>query len=302
MNACFDTNRMSLPTQRMAHAEWMRSTRRRVWITPMTAEELAPLVDIDYLRESRKRIVEELAREGKKNQPSAGRTKRLIVNWWWARQWAMEDGTFAARLLDREEEERADQVRKEIPLGVFPGRTRSDLETDHDAIIVSEVVACRGQMLVTGNMASVDHDRANSWCLENHERFGLAAEDPLREADPAMRQWADRNPDEAVRILLRCALPPEGTRDKEEAKRLVNRHVHAMAEAKLAQTALKARNIFAADPENERVLEEAMVEMPTHIRMEEEKMREALRTEGRSILAEETCIEDHERPQQPRGA
>lgn len=80
MNACFDTNRMSLPTQRMAHAEWMRSTRRRVWITPMTAEELAPLVDIDYLRESRKRIVEELAREGKKNQPSAGRTKRLIVN------------------------------------------------------------------------------------------------------------------------------------------------------------------------------------------------------------------------------
>ena len=63
MNAYFDTNRMSLPTQRMAHAEWMRSTRRRVWITPMTAEDLAPLVDVDYLRESRERIVEGLARE-----------------------------------------------------------------------------------------------------------------------------------------------------------------------------------------------------------------------------------------------
>ena len=77
MNACFDTNRRSLPTQRMAHAEWMRSTRRRVWITPMTAEALAPLVDVDYLQKSRKRIVEELAREKNENQPSAGRTKRL---------------------------------------------------------------------------------------------------------------------------------------------------------------------------------------------------------------------------------
>lgn len=302
MNAYFDTNRVSLPTQRMAHAEWMRSTRRRVWITPMTAEELAPLVDVDYLQESRERIVEELAREKNKNQPSAGRTKRLVVNWWWARQWAMEDGTFAARLLDREEEERAEQVRKEIPLGVFPGRTRSDLETDHDAIIVSEVVACRGQMLVTGNMASVDHDRANAWCLENHERFELAPEDLLREADPAMRQWAGRNPEKAVRILLRCALPPRGTRDMEEAKRLVNRHVHAMAEAKLAQTALKARNIFAADPEKDKVLEEVMTEMPTCIRTEEEKMREALRTEGRSILAEEMGFEDHRRSRRPRGA
>lgn len=302
MNAYFDTNRVSLPTQRMAHAEWMRSTRRRVWITPMTAEELAPLVDVDYLQESRERIVEELAREKNKNQPSAGRTKRLVVNWWWARQWAMEDGTFAARLLDREEEERAEQVRKEIPLGVFPGRTRSDLETDHDAIIVSEVVACRGQMLVTGNMASVDHDRANAWCLENHERFELAPEDLLREADPAMRQWAGRNPEKAVRILLRCALPPRGTRDMEEAKRLVNRHVHAMAEAKLAQTALKARNIFAADPEKDKVLEEVMTEMPTRIRTEEEKMREALRTEGRSILAEEMGFEDHRRSRRPRGA
>ena len=63
----------------------------------MTAEEPAPPVDIDYLRESRKRIVEELAREGKKNQPSAGRTKRLIVNWWWARQWAMDDGELSSQ-------------------------------------------------------------------------------------------------------------------------------------------------------------------------------------------------------------
>ena len=59
----------------------------------------------------------------------------------------------------------------------------------------------------------------------------------------------DRNPDEAVRILLRCALRPEGTRHMEEAKRLVNQHVYAMAESNLAQTALKTRNIFVADPE-----------------------------------------------------
>ena len=87
----------------------------------------------------------------------------------------------------------------------------------------------------------------------------------------------------------------------EEAKRLVNRHVHAMAEAKLAQTALKARNIFAADPEKDKVLEEVMTEMPTRMRTEEEKMREALRTEGRSILAEEMGFEDHRRSRRPRG-
>ena len=182
--ATFDTNRLSLPTQRRFNAAWTLSTANRpVRILPHVLSELTNhRVRLGSIEEEIERL-EDLILSNSNEAP-----RNIVTGWrcdlWWLQEVARPDSPYEAIEISLEQQGRAMELRNLFPRDAFTGvASKEEIVSDPDAIIVSQALVTGEPILITGNMRLVNHYEINQWATANADRLGLKHPNILHDQD-----------------------------------------------------------------------------------------------------------------------
>ena len=232
----FDTNMLSRPTQRRLVTLWCELAGIKTAVLPAVMGELAGEVPGAARRGSERLI---LHRSAWRAVVSAPRSPFQLVE-------------FAAA-----EERRIDDMLMSFNLSCFPNLNNVDeIEVHADAIIVAQGLAAGMDVIVTNNMASMDHREINHHV---REKFGFNS-GLLVTGDEALLQ-AHQGSEGSRRLLtlaLASAWPDDGRpMDVGEAQDALQRLCERLAGATMSDTAQRLHNRFKVDCGLDAVLADA---------------------------------------------
>ena len=200
-NVFLDTNRLLKPLQRRLHAAWHELRGERTLTVPAAGWELARGLDMsspEDLTESRARLSRRL--DAGANHIRGREATRLRMQIWWADAWLAKDSPHEMRFLSPDEQEKAWLLLECIDPTCFPSADADALSTHRDAMIICEVLACGGRVLLTSNMELVDEVLVNQWVRENQRTYDLADERVVYPVDEALLELM-QTPEEGQSFL-----------------------------------------------------------------------------------------------------
>ncbi len=130
----FDTNTLIRPTQRKLVGVWMDDAKLPTLVLPQVRHELT----------------RGLRADGGFNSAAA-----------WLMAQDSPDAPFKWASLDREQEQRALEMRRMFTQSCFPKTPVDRIETDGDAVAVSEALVLGVDFMVTGDFNTIDHHEVN---------------------------------------------------------------------------------------------------------------------------------------------
>ena len=134
LGPAFDTGTLSTPTSRKLVGCWMEQAGRRTVIVPQVWRELTE---------------------------SPGPAARDYPKKAWRRLAERPDSPFLLPRLSDEQEETAYGIRSKFTSACFPRVHPVDIHTHSDALIVSQSLALGTDILVTGDIRTIDHYEVN---------------------------------------------------------------------------------------------------------------------------------------------
>ena len=234
----FDTNLLSMPTQRRLMSLWMEVSQGKVLLLPQVVAEL---------RAPNKRDLGEEAQRINAAHRAA-----------WDRAMNVPDGPFATVTLTTDEQASAYEILHQFTLRCFPKLNRVDEIPQHsDAVILAQGLASGVECVVTNNMASLDHREVNGLVSEvmgRNASFVLTADDAMLDAHAH---------GESSRRLLSMAMAscwPDDGREMavDEAHDHLRRFCTVLtADVNMPAVAQRLMNAFEVDPELQQVLDSA---------------------------------------------
>ena len=275
-NVFLDTNRLIKPLQRRLHAAWHEMRGERTLTVPAAGWELARGLDLsspEDLAESRVRLSGRL-RSGA-NHIRGREATRLRVQIWWAEAWLSKDSPHEMRFLSPDEQEKAWLLLEHIDPACFPSADADALSTHRDAMIICEVLACGGKVLLTSNMELVDEVLVNQWVRENQQAYDLADERVVYPVDEALLELM-RTPDERQSFLNAAwgaYWPDDADVPLQEAHDACRDALSKLAEpsSHLRRTAQHLLNAWQADPHPNERMESLRASLPKRTRTWERK-------------------------------
>lgn len=234
----FDTNLLSMPTQRRLMSLWMEVSQGKVLLLPQVVAEL---------RAPNKR---DLGAEAQRINAAHRAAWDKAVN--------IANGPFATVTLTADEQTAAYEILHQFTLRCFPKLNRVDEIPQHaDAVILAQGLASGVECVVTNNMASLDHREVNGLVSEVMGRnagFVLTADDAMLDA---------HGHGESSRRLLSMAMAscwPDDGREMavdevhDRLRRLCN---ILTVDVNMPGVAQRLMNAFEVDPELPQVLDSA---------------------------------------------
>ena len=131
----FDTGTLSTPTPRKLVGCWMEQASRRTLIVPQVWRELA-----------------EVQGPRSREYPKAA----------WRHLAAIADSPFELPVLSDEQEETAYSIRAKFTTACFPRSHPASIHGHSDAVVVSQALALGTDVLVTGDIRTIDHYEINT--------------------------------------------------------------------------------------------------------------------------------------------
>ena len=131
----FDTGTLSIPTPRKLVGCWMEQAGRRTLIVPQVWRELAQ---------------------------AQGPRSREYPKAAWRYLAAVADSPYELPVLTDEQEETAYSIRAKFTTACFPGSHPASIHAHSDAVVVSQSLALGTDVLVTGDIRTIDHYEINA--------------------------------------------------------------------------------------------------------------------------------------------
>ena len=228
-----DQNRLIHETDRRFHAADMELSGGYIQVVPAVAKKLSPFVQ-GSAHKGALAWSEGQTLQAEALQDDAMEVRRLRGERWWISEWRRGDGLYQLKQLSPEEKVLSRMLLGPdgLPTDAFP-RAQGRLADDNDAQMVAEVMACRGQMVITSNRVLVEKDVLNAWLMRNQNHWpGLSADKLLADVDPLYTRWWEAfpvAPKVLTRIVLNAYWPKNENAQSEEV----------MAEAKKGAEALE---------------------------------------------------------------
>ena len=277
LNSVFlDTNRILRPLERRLHAAWHEMRGESATTVPAAAWELARLIDCssaERMTKSRDDLALRLKMEG--NTIGALVEMNLRVQLWWADVWLSKNSPHDIRFLSPDEADKALMLMNNIDPKCFPSADMGAFSTHRDAMIICEVLACGGKVLLTSNMELVDEVLVNRWVRENQQAFDLVSDKVVFPVDEVLL-GITRKPD-GERKMLDVVLGAYWPDDANATPREVN-DVFVGALTKLSmpssnikRTARHLLNIWRTDPDPNEKIEMLRPYLPGRTRLWEQR-------------------------------
>ena len=154
----FDTNTLIRPTQRKLVGCWMDRAGLATLVLPQVWRELT-------------------------STPAGLPPTPSVLAW--QRLKAMPGAPYRWAMLDSAQAEAALELRRHFTQACFPRSLPDEIENDSGAIVVSEAIALETDVLVTGDIRSIDHFEVNNviaQTLGRNAHFVLTLDDALLQA------------------------------------------------------------------------------------------------------------------------
>lgn len=256
----FDTDMLSRPTQRRLMTLWCELAGIKTAILPAVMGELAGEVPGAVRRGSERLAVHRSA-------------WRAIVS--------APRSPFRLVAFAEPDARRIDDILMSFNLSCFPMLNNVDeIEVHADAIIVAQGLAAGMDVIVTNNMASMDHREINHLV---REKFGMNS-GLLVAGDDALLQ-AHQGAEGSRRLLtlaLASAWPEDGRpMDVGEAEEALLRLCERLAGAAMADTAQRIQNRFKIDCDLETLLADARETSTASNALRHERIRAQWTASGR---------------------
>ncbi len=223
-----DTNRIMFPTQRRFNAAWREMSGGRLRLLPQVAREIMHhRVDPDFLEEEAER-----AKAGLERIRNSATERELLLresDLWWAKELLKDNGPYELISMSREQREQAEAICDNMDAGAFPGIRPEEVPTHSDTIIIAQALATGQQMLVAGNMRSIEHNTVNHWAEHHAATYDIEHPDVLYVQDelmPEMYAGQERKL-ELCAIGLGAAWPADPNASSEGIERALDRMVGA---------------------------------------------------------------------------
>lgn len=205
---------------------------------------------------------------------------------WWAEELLRDDGPYELIRMCREEHERADAICDNIDPRAFPRIHPEEVPTHADTIGIAQALATGQQMLVTGNMRSIDHTEVNDWAARHAESYAIEHPDVMQVQDELMpRMYAGSDGRrELCAIGLGASWPGAPDARLAEVERAFEGMLGAMEGARLGDTGAVITDTWRSIPDPETLLEEVRARLPKDMRASERRHPAFARaTQGQSL-------------------
>ena len=267
-----DTNRIMFPTQRRFNAAWREMSGERLRLLPRVASEIMHRrIDTEFLEDEVERAEAGLARV--RNSATEKELLKRESDLWWAKELLRDDSPYELISLSREQRERAEEICEHIDPRPFTSLRPEEVPLHDDTMIIAQALVSGQQMLITGNMRSIEHDEINYWAERHAATFDIEYPDVLYVQDeimPRMYAGTERKL-ELCAIGLGAAWPFNPGAGEKAVRRALKGMLGAMHGARLENTGICIESAWreAADPDA--LLESVRRRLP-------EKMRASERT------------------------
>ena len=189
LHTFLDVDRLRNETDRRFHASDIQRVDGAVQVVPSAAFKLAPRVTPRAWGRNEQHLgilATEAIEQGNTLEWIGIQRER-----WWNHQWRKAHGLYVVRELNREQRDLA--TRLVGPGGFAPEcfpKADVALHEHNDAVMLAEIAALGGTMLITAETEMVDEAALQIWMQENRNRFALASDRLVYNADQLFMQWA----------------------------------------------------------------------------------------------------------------
>ena len=272
MPVTVDVNRVMFPTQRRFNAAWREMSGDRVRLLPQVAREIMHhRLDPEFMEEEVER-----ARTGLARVRNSATEREILLresDLWWAEELLRDDGPYELIPMSREQHERAEAICDHIDPRAFPRIRPEEVPTHADTLVVAQALATGQQMLVTGNMRSIDHTDVNDWAAQHADRYGIEHPDVMQVQDEVMpRMYAGpEGKRELCAIGLGAAWPGMSDASLADVERALQGMLGAMEGARLGDTGAVIADTWRSVRDPETLLEEVRARLPENMRASERR-------------------------------
>lgn len=279
MPVTVDTNRIMFPTQRRFNAAWREMAGDRVRLLPQVAREIMHnRLDPEFIEEEVER-----ARTGLERVRNSATEREILLresDLWWAEELWRDDGPYELIPMSREQHERAEAICDRIDPRAFPRIRPEEVPTHADTLVIAQALATGQQMLVTGNMRSIDHAEVNDWAARHAHSYGIEHPEVMQVQDETMpRMYAGpEGKRELCAIGLGAAWPGAPDATLFEVEHAFDGMLGAMEGARLGDTGVAIADTWRSLPDPETLLEEVRVRLPERMRASERRHPAFVRT------------------------
>ena len=251
----FDSNTLIRPTPRKLIGCWMDRAGLDTLILPQVWRELTAV------------------------PAGLPRTPSVVA---WQRTKEMLGAPFRWATLNPAQAEAALELRRHFTQACFPRSLPDEIESDSDAIIVSEAIALDTDVLVTGDIRSIDHYEVNSviaQTLGRNTHFVMTLDDALLQA------YSGGELGEELLVTALASVAPEGSDgwSTDAAFADLESLNKALLGANMPRTARRLLNRWECSPDLQATVEQARSMSEQSPSLGHERLRAAWQREaGRS--------------------
>ena len=278
MRTFLDVDRLGNETDRRFHAADLERVSGVVQVVPSAAFKLAPRVSPGAWGRNEQQLAvlaEEALEAGNAIEWLQVQRER-----WWNAQWRKKDPLYVVCRLNREQRDIATRLvsRDGFDPACFPEADKP-LHEHNDAVMLAEIAALGGTMLITSETDMVDEAALRIWIQTNRDKFALATDTLVYNADQLFMQWAG-HPDAEV-PFLRSAIgafwPERADCGLNEARSEIAGGVNTLKNNKMPRFGRYLENRLERRGEITNIMREVQKKLPVRTRQGEHEYRKYLR-------------------------
>ena len=278
MRTFLDVDRLGNETDRRFHAADLERVGGVVQVVPSAAFKLAPRTSPGAWGRNEQQLAvlaEEALEAG-----DAIEWLRVQRERWWNAQWRKKDPLYVVCMLSREQRDIATRLvsRGGFDPACFP-EAEGPLHEHNDAVMLAEIAALGGTMLITSETDMVDEAALRIWVQTNRDRFPLATERLVYNADELFMTWAS-HPDADVRFLksaIGAFWPERAHCGLNEARAAIAGGVNTLKNNKMPRFGRYLETRLERRSDITQVMREVQRHLPTRTREGEHEYRKYLR-------------------------
>ena len=245
----FDSNTLIRPTQRKLVGCWMERAGLPTLILPQVWRELTA------------------------TPTGLSATRHVLA---WRRMQDTPSAPFRWATLNAEQAQSALELRRHFTQACFPRALPDEIENNSDAIIISEAIALDTDVLVTGDIRSIDHYEVNATiaqALGRNSHFVVTLDDALLQA------YSGGELGEELLVTALASIAPESAWTVDAAFADLQTLHRALIGANMPRTACRLLNRWECSLDLESTVERALAQAHQSRALHHERLRtEWLRT------------------------